>query len=366
MGAVNAEPPAESLDNEPTVAQLAARAPQHRLSTRMRVIIGVVTAAILIVELVLGWPFLASALDHLRTPRWGLVVLAIVAESASMGMFARMQRRLLHAAGTEVQLQHAIALAYAAHSLSISLPGGPVFSTAFNYKHMQRFGASAAIASWCVALSGILSTAALAVIGVVAAFLAGGTGGAGSPVEAIVSVVLVAGLVRVIAQRPQWLARPAIWLLNLVNRVLRRPMRNGRAWVEAFVAQLSLVRMRGSDLRVAAGWAIGNWVLDAVGFSLCCLAVGAHHLSVSQLIIAYAAGMAASTIPLVPGGLGVVDGALILGLVAGRTPVDDAIAAVVVYRLISWALVASVGWVLWWFLRKSPAPQGSSRRRLDQ
>src|SRR5205807_4026436 len=105
-GPVNAEQPAESLNDEPTVAQLAATAPRRGLSTRARVAIGVVTAAILIVELVLGWPFLASALDHLRTPRWGLVVLAIVAESASMGMFARMQRRLLHAAGTEVQLQH--------------------------------------------------------------------------------------------------------------------------------------------------------------------------------------------------------------------------------------------------------------------
>lgn len=360
MDAVNAEQPIEPLRGEPTAAQSAAATPHRRLSTRMRVVIGVVTAVILVVELVLSRPFLASAVDHLRTPRWGLVALAIAAELVSMGMFARMQRRLLHAAGTEVQLQHALALAYAAHSLSITLPGGPVFSTAFNFKHMRRFGASAAIASWCVALSGILSTAALAVIGVVAAFLAGGTGGVSSPVGAIVSVVLVAGVVRVIAQRPQWLARPAIWLLNLANRVLRKPMRNGREWVEAFIAQLSLVRMRGWDLRVAGVWAIGNWVLDAIGFSLSCLAVGAQHLSVSSLIIAYAAGMAASTIPLVPGGLGVVDGALILGLVAGRTPADDAIAAVVVYRLISWALVATVGWVVWWFLRKNPRADGSS------
>ncbi len=322
------------------------------MSRRTKVAIGVITVTILAVEVILGRPFLASALDHLRAPRWGLLCLVVLAEAASMGLFARMQRRLLRAAGTDVQLQQALALAYAAHSLSISLPGGPVFSTAFNFKHMQRFGASAAIASWCVALSGILSTAALAMIGLLAAFLASGSGGAGAPVESIVSVLAIAAVVRVIAQRPQWLARPAIILLNLGYRILRRSADAGRERIESFVAQLSLVQMRGSDLRVATSWAIGNWALDAVGFSLACLAVNAHHLSVSQLIIAYAGGMAASTIPLVPGGLGIVDGALVLGLVAGRTPADDAIAAVVVYRLISWALVASVGWVLWWFIRK--------------
>ncbi|HEX3781671.1 MAG TPA: YbhN family protein [Pseudonocardiaceae bacterium] len=350
MDAVSsAEPGAEPEDVELS----AGRPVRTGMSRRTKVVIGVITAAILIVELSLGWPYLASALDHLRTPRWGMLSLVVLAESISMGMFARMQRRLLHAAGTDVQIQQALALAYAAHSLSISLPGGPVFSTAFNFEHMQRFGASAAIASWCVALSSILSTAALAMIGLLAAFLASGSGGAGAPVESIVSVLAIAAVVRVIAQRPQWLARPAIFGINLVYRVLRKPVEQGRQWVESFVAQLSSVHMRSSDLRIATSWAIGNWALDAVGFGLSCLAVDAHHLSVSQLIIAYAAGMAASTIPLVPGGLGVVDGALILGLVAGRTPADDAIAAVVVYRLISWVLVASVGWVLWWFLRKS-------------
>ena len=46
------------------------------------------------------------------------------------------------------------------HDPEATLPGGPVFSTTFNFQQMRRFGASPAVASWCIALSGTLSTGA--------------------------------------------------------------------------------------------------------------------------------------------------------------------------------------------------------------
>ena len=49
-------------------------------------------------------------------------------------------------AGTKVSIRKHVATAYAAHSLSATLPGGPVFSTTFNFQQMRRFGASAAVA----------------------------------------------------------------------------------------------------------------------------------------------------------------------------------------------------------------------------
>jgi uncharacterized membrane protein YbhN (UPF0104 family) len=60
--------------------------------------------------------------------------------------------------------------------------------------------------------------------------------------------------------------------------------------------------------------AVANWLLDAACLWMCCTAVGADGLTATQLVIAYCAGMAAAS---VPGGLGIVDGALVLGLVAG-------------------------------------------------
>lgn len=58
-----------------------------------------------------------------------------------------------------------MAPAHAASSLSVTPPGGPAFSMAFNYRQMRRFGAAPAVTSWAIALWALLSAAALAVIG---------------------------------------------------------------------------------------------------------------------------------------------------------------------------------------------------------
>jgi uncharacterized protein (TIRG00374 family) len=135
-------------------------------------------------------------------------------------------------------------------------------------------------------------------------------------------------------------------------RVTGRSVERGTRLVSGAVEQLSVIRMSTRDLRVAMAFAAGNWLLDAVCFGLCCLAAGARGLSVAQIFVAYTAGMAAASVPLVPGGLGVVDGALTLGLAAGGTPIDDAVAGVILYRLISLVLVIGVGWALWAVLRR--------------
>jgi putative heme transporter len=53
----------------------------------------------------------------------------------------------------------------------------------------------------------------------------------------------------------------------------------------------------------------------------------------------------------VPGGLGVVDAALILGLVASGLTSSSAVAAVVLYRLISFGFIIGAGWLIWLVIR---------------
>ena len=103
-----------------------------------------------------------------------------------------------------------------------------------------------------------------------------------------------------------------------------------------------------------------NWVYDLICLVAACHAVGASGPSVSVALVTYAAGMTASSLPLLPGGLGVVDGVLILALVRGGMPVSIATAGVLIYRLISLGLVSLVGWLLWVFVERTgkhePAP----------
>jgi hypothetical protein len=84
-----------------------------------------------------------------------------------------------------------------------------------------------------------------------------------------------------------------------------------------------------------------------------CWAVGSHP-SYSGLMVAYAASKAVGTaIPLLPGGIGVVDAMLVPALTSAGMPVEKALTAVLVYRLISYVFVAVVGWVIIYFMFRS-------------
>jgi uncharacterized membrane protein YbhN (UPF0104 family) len=332
----------------PDPATIASGPP--RWWRRGPVVAGVVVI-IIGIELYVGWPALVEALTHLRTPRWNWVALALLAEIASMGTYARMQRALLRGAGTKVSIRKHVATAYAAHSLSATLPGGPVFSTSFNFQQMRRFGASPAVASWCIALSGALSAGALVVIGAVGGILARSAGSWRPLVGYGLGALLLAVSVRAVAHHPQWLDRPARGLLGGVNRVRRRPPDHGRERLLSFVEQLRSVRVHPAAFAVAMGLAVANWLFDCLCLWMCCVAVGADQLNATKLVIAYCAGMAAASVPIVPGGLGVVDAALILGLVAGGLTSAAAIAAVVLYRLISFGFIIGTGWVVWLVIR---------------
>ncbi|MFK0170490.1 YbhN family protein [Streptomyces sp. NPDC090306] len=308
--------------------------------------------ALFAVELVLGWPALSSALSELRAPRPGWFVAALVAELAAMAAYARMQRRLLLSGGLRVPLRRELALTYAAHSLNETLPGGPAFSTRLNYQQMRRFGATPALASWCIALSGILSTAALAVITAVAALAAHGTPPWLTLIGTAVGAVAITVGLRRVVRRPDMLlgaARPA---LRRLNRLRRRDADDGLDHVRAFLRQLRGARLSAGHGTAAAVFALLNWLLDAACLWLCLHAVTDREISGFQLLLAFCAGMAAGTVTIVPGGLGVIDNALVLGLLAGGIGTSTAIAAVVLYRLINLGVVTGAGWILWFVIRR--------------
>jgi uncharacterized membrane protein YbhN (UPF0104 family) len=323
---------------------------------RGTVVAGIVVA-VLGVELTLGWHALAQALAQLRRPEWSWVAGALAAEVVSMGTFARMQRTLLRGAGTKVPVRRHVALAYASHSLSATLPGGPLFSTTFNFQQMRRFGASPAVASWCIALSGVLSTGTLIIIASIGGILARSSSGSWHKLLVLgVGALLLAMVVRAISRNPEWLDRPARGLLGGVNRVRRRPADHGQDRLMSFVDGLRSVRLRPGNFVLAAALAASNWLFDALCLWMCCVAVGAGGLTATKLVVAYCAGMAAASVPIVPGGLGVVDAALALGLVAGGLTSGSAVAAVVLYRLITFGFIIGAGWLVWLYVRYRTVP----------
>ncbi|MET7401474.1 YbhN family protein [Dactylosporangium sp. NPDC005572] len=337
--------PADTDGGPPAVNRRRARPWMRR---------GAVTAVILLlaVELVVGWPALTSALSQLRAPHVGWLVCAIAAELIAMGAYGRMQQFLLLSTGLRVPIHRNVALAYAAHSLNETLPGGPAFSTRFNYQQLRRFGATPAVAAWCIALSGILSTTALALVTAAGALASDGTPQWYSLAGLVVAFGLIVAGVHQVTRRPA-IAEPATrMVLARANRWRGRPAEQGIEQVRAFVGQLGAARLTAGHGAAAATFAILNWALDAVCLWLCVRAVTGDPIDATQVLLAFCAAMAAGTVTIVPGGLGIVDSALILGLLAGGIDTATAIAAVVLYRIISFGFIIGAGWVAWLLMQR--------------
>ncbi|MFI6074720.1 YbhN family protein [Actinoplanes sp. NPDC051343] len=312
--------------------------------------------ALIAVELVAGWPSLVSALSHLRTPEPGWLAAAMAAELAAMSAYARMQRRLLRSAGVRVPFHRSVALAYAAHSLSATLPGGPAFSTRFNFQQMRRFGASPAVAAWCIALSALLSAAGLAVVTTASAVAAHGVPDWRTLAGVAAGVLLLTAGIRYLCRDTRRIEPAVRAVLGRVNRMRRRPADDSLDRIRGFLAQLGAARLTPGHGTAAAAHAVLNWLLDAGCLWLCFHAVAGASTNPIQLLLAFCAGMAASTLTIVPGGLGIIDSALVLGLVAGGAATATAIATVVLYRVISFGFVIGAGWVAWLVLRRGLNP----------
>ena len=72
--------------------------------------------------------------------------------------------------------------------------------------------------------------------------------------------------------------------------------------------------------------------------------------SLAGLTVAYAAARAVGSIPLMPGGLLVVEAVLVPGLVSSGMTLASAISAMLIYRLVSWIFISAIGWVVFFFM----------------
>jgi uncharacterized membrane protein YbhN (UPF0104 family) len=341
MSTVTSPPPATSAQPR-EVAPRRAR----RYVTAVAVV-GVVV--LLAVEAGMARPELRGVLNTIGA-LWrvdvGWVVVAVLAAPASMSMFALTRRRLLLAAGTRVRARGAVAAAYVANSLHATLPGGVAFSTGYTYRWIRGQGVSGLVATWCLAAGGLVSTAALVSIGVLGSVLAGGQAGWVQLALVVGGIVLLTATARHLTRQPRAAIAVGHWVLARVNRIRRRPADAGADALTEHLTQLRSVRPRGRDWTAATGYAVLNWAFDIGCLAACAAALHLTGLTLPLLLVAYTAGMATAGLSPLPGGLGVVDTALVLTLVAGGIPAAAALPVVVLYRLISLVGTVAVGWIV--------------------
>lgn len=298
---------------------------------------------------------LVSAIEGLRHLKWWWVLAAIAFESLSMTAFARLQRRMLQAGGTKLPLRSAIAITYAGNAISVSLPlAGPEVGSLFAYRQFQRRGATSVTAAWVVLASGVVSSLAFTAVVVTGALVstnpAAATAGLIGGLGLIVPLALGLVAVRVPAVAA-FLKRVAVRILRLGQRVLHKPAGDAGDFLERILDEVSSLRLGRIGWVSVAGLSLVNWLADA-GCLLAAVRAADLPLPFRSVLLVWSAAAAASTLNLTPGGLGVVEAALIAAVVATGLPTTEATTAVLTYRLISFWLVLAVGWFFYPIVRR--------------
>jgi len=315
----------------------------------VRWVILAIVGVVLAVEVSLGFHQLTKAWMSLYEANWWWLLAAVAAAAASMHSFAQIQRTLLRSAGVQVGQLRSEATVYAANSLSTTLPGGPVLSATFLLRQQRLWGASTVVASWQLVMAGVLQAVGLALLGLGGAFFLGAKNNPFSLLFMLGGFVALLILAQAVVSRPELLDGIGSRILERVNAIRGKPAETGLdRWRETLM-QLESVSLGRRDLGVAFGWSMVNWIADVACLGFAAYAAG-DHASVAGLTVAYAAARAVGTIPLMPGGLLIVEAVLVPGLVSSGMSLANAISAMLIYRLTSWLLIAAVGWVVFFFV----------------
>ena len=282
-------------------------------------------------------------LGHLR---WRWVALAVLFEAASMVVFARMQRWLLRAGGVEVPLRTMVELTLAGNAMAATLPGGVAWAGAWVFGQLRRRGVSRFLRVWMFLVAGAVSSFALFLVVVAGIELAGDRGPVaglrwGALVLAAIPVAALGGLA---VGRRTSLRRLGRRLASLAGRL--PPASWLAAKVEEVVKKVRAVRLSGVAWAEVLGLGLLNW-LDDCAVLVCCIAALGVGVPWRGVFVVYGLTQVAAALPITPGGIGVVEGALGALLHAYGVPLHEAVATVIVYRIVSfWGLVP-VGWAVW-------------------
>ncbi len=328
----------------------------------MRALTAALSAAIVAVVFALALPSIArygAVWRELRslTPLWvGALAAAVLVNVVTCALPWRV---LLPSLG----LVSALRITQASTALITVLPGGAPTGMALSFAMLRGRRIDREAAGLTVALTGIwsqLSTFLFPVVGL-AAIAAGGelsqpvvwAAGAGLVVITVVVVLLVLALAG--RRRALVLGSAARAVAALLLRLARR---RPPAWSRAGILRLrrnTLRTMRehglGLTLATLANQLTSFLILD---LSLRAVGIGTAEISVAESFTAWSLARLIESLPLTPGGLGLVEIGLTGTLIAFGAPHAPLVAAVLLYRglvvvpTLALGAVAALTWQLRW------------------
>ncbi|MHB8510584.1 MAG: lysylphosphatidylglycerol synthase transmembrane domain-containing protein [Actinomycetota bacterium] len=290
---------------------------------------------------------LQRSIYELRHAHVWLMVLGAMIEAASLLAYILLYRKVLDAENRPVSFLAAGQGIMAAFLVSHVVPGGSAAGTVVNVKTMERQGVPARITGLSLTLTVLISDFAFVVI-----FLSGlfysivkGHVPRGFIVGVTITVpilLFVIGLALLLAFRPEPARRVVHAIATFLRKLAHKVDPDAMTERVTELAAEARTTLTGRSLMLVIVFALVNRLLDVFVLYLFFLAVG-HHQHFGALVVAYSIANLAAVIPLTPGGLGVVEAALVAVSVGFGAPRATALVAVLGYRLVTFWLPLPVG-----------------------
>lgn len=288
---------------------------------------------------------LSGSTQYLRQASLLWVAAAVLVEAAAYVSTGLLQRRLLRAGGVRVGVAPLTAIALAGNAINSAVPGGSAVAAVFAYRQLRRRGADDAVTTWVMVAYTSLTALMLAVVAAVGLVVSGPNGPVGGLWLLLVPLVLGPALGIVFLLRPRLLLGAARLVLAL-GRLTKVVRRSRDEVLVGLIHRIETVRPSLGDWAVSGGYALGNWAADCLCLVAAFRAVGTD-VPWRGLLVAYGAAQVATNVPITPGGLGVVEGSLTVALVAYGGSTEASVAAVLLYRVISFWATLLIGGAAW-------------------
>jgi uncharacterized protein (TIRG00374 family) len=294
------------------------------------------------------------AIDTIRDVNPILLAAGFALQLLALLCYSLLTRATLGTAGRRLSLPRIFRIQLSTKALSNIVPGGNAASSALAYRLLTLSGISGPDAGFALATAGIGSAVVLNIIfwtGLTMSipFRGVNEGYALAALAGVIIMGLAAGLVVGVMDGS-----------GRAERVVRWFARKLRLDEDRFAAVLHQLGERLEELasdrqllwRVVF-WAAANWLLDAASLWVFLRAYGVS-LPIDALLVAFGLANVLAAIPILPGGLGVVEATYATALVGFGVPRRITVPAIFTYRSAQYLMPIAIGALAYASLRVGP------------
>lgn len=280
---------------------------------------------------------------------WGWIALAVVASAISLAAYGELHRSMLWAGGARLDFRTVQTVNWIGNAVAQTVPSaGATAGVAYSVAAFRSRGVDTGLSLWTSVLAALLSGAVLVLAGPLVLAYDG--------ILPLPAAAALSGLIAVVMWLAWWLLRrPASlhWLARRTISVARHlPVVRNANWVRHDPGRADAVSERIALLHPSAGrWcgffgiAMVSWAFDYATL-VACVTAAAGTVPWGAAAAGYLAVQASIGLQLTPAGAGAAEAALLAALSGGGLVPAPAALAVVLFRAITWPLLAGAGWVV--------------------